>query len=203
MQEPCSTLRGVGHFGHRFPAFWLSAKRSVLLSFYLHRFVMSNSAMETVETFQDASEVQYTPENRTWSEEMEQQAVEVENANDDEPQRNSLIAPPGDDGVPDAIEKMINNGIKFTRSTGPWKIEQEGVRVRKSLSVYFTLDTHVPVQQIIIPLDQRGIDYDDIISIQRRLAINTFVVSFRTADAKAHILSAWDINVAGRFCCGL
>ena len=46
-------------------------------------------------------------------------------------------------------------------------------------------------------LDQRGIDYDDIISIQRPLCTNTFVVSFRTADAKAHILSAWDINVAG------
>ena len=54
---------------------------------------------------------------------MEQQAVEVENAYDDEPQRNSLIAPPGDDDVPDAIEKMINNGIKCTRSAGPWKIE--------------------------------------------------------------------------------
>ena len=158
---------------------------------------MANSAMETVETFQDASDVQDLPENRPWSEEMEEQTVGVENANDDEPQRSSLIAPPGDDDVPDAIEKMINNGIKFTRSAGPWKVEQEGVRVRKSFSVYFTLDTHVPVQQIIMALDQRGIDYDDIISIQRRLGTNTFVVSFCTAEAKAHLLSAWDINVAG------
>ena len=127
---------------------------------------MANSAMETVETFQDASDVQDLPENRPWSEEMEQQSVGVENDNDDESQRNSLITPPGDDDVPDAIEKMINNGIKFTRSAGPWKVEQEGVRVRKSFSVYFTHDTHVPVQQIIMALDQRGIDYDDIISIQ-------------------------------------
>ena len=158
---------------------------------------MANSAMETVETLQDASDVQDLPENRPWSEAMEQQVVEVENVNDDEPQRDSLIAPPGDEDVPVAIEKMINNGIKFTRSAGPWKVEQEGVRVRKSFSVYFTLDTHVPVQQIIMALDQRGIDYDDIVSIQRRLGTNTFVISFRTADAKAHILSVWDINVAG------
>ena len=159
--------------------------------------MIANSAMETVETFQDASDVQDLPENRPWSKEMEQQSVGVENANDDESQRNSLITPPGDDDVPDAIEKMINNGINFPRSAGPWKVEQEGVRVRKSFSVYFTLDTHVPVQQIIMALDQRRIDYDEIISIQHRLGTNTFVVSFRTADAKAHILSAWDINVAG------
>ena len=25
MQEPCSTLAGVGQFGHRFSAFWLSS----------------------------------------------------------------------------------------------------------------------------------------------------------------------------------
>ena len=33
VQEPCSTLAGVGHFGHRFSAFWLrSSVVSVLIS---------------------------------------------------------------------------------------------------------------------------------------------------------------------------
>lgn len=127
---------------------------------------------------------------------MEQQAVGAENANNGEPQRSFLIAPSGDDDLPDAIEKMTNNGIKFARSAGPWTVEQEGVSVRKSFSVCFTLDTHVPVHEILVALDKREIDYNDVICIQHRLDSNTFVVSFRTADAKAHILSAWDINVA-------
>lgn len=73
---------------------------------------MANSAMETVEILQETSDVQDLPENRPWSEEMEQQAVGVEHANDDEPQRNSVIAPPGDEDVPDAIEKMIRGWIQ-------------------------------------------------------------------------------------------
>ena len=71
--------------------------------------------METAENLQ-ISDVQDTQESRTWSEEMEQQVVEAENANDDEPQRTSLIVPSGDDDIPDAIEKMMNSGIKFARS---------------------------------------------------------------------------------------
>ena len=63
--------------------------------------------------------------------------------------------------------------------------------------MYFTLDTHVPINDIVMALDARGIDHDDIFSIQRRLGTSAYVVSVRSADAKAHILSAWDINVGG------
>ena len=77
-------------------------------------------------------------------------------------------------------------------------IEQEGVRVRKSFSVYFTLDTHVSTHEILMTLDQSGIDYEDVVSVQCRLGTNTYVVSLRTAKAIAHILSAWDINVSGQ-----
>ena len=77
--------------------------------------------MEAVVDLQVVSEDQGRQENRIWSEDMEQQAVE--NANDGEPQENSLIAPLQDDEVPDAIGKMMNNGIKFARLAGPWKVE--------------------------------------------------------------------------------
>ena len=48
---------------------------------------MASAAMETTEDL----EVQDAQEDRIWSEEMEQQVQE--NANDGEPQENSLIAP--------------------------------------------------------------------------------------------------------------
>ena len=68
---------------------------------------MASAAMETTEDL----EVQDAQEDRIWSEEMEQQVQQ--NANDGEPQENSLIAPSGDESdVPDAISKMMNNGVK-------------------------------------------------------------------------------------------
>ena len=153
---------------------------------------MASAAMETTEDL----EVQDAQEDRSWSEEIEQQVQQ--NANDGEPQENSLIAPSGDESdVPDAISKMMNNGVKFTQAKESWKIDNENVRVRKSYSVYFTLDTQVPVNKIFEALDGKGIDFDHILSVQRRLGSNTYVVSFSTAEAKSQILSSWDIEVCG------
>ena len=148
---------------------------------------MASAAMETTEDL----EVQDAQEDRFWSEEVEQQVQQ--NANDGEPQEN-----PGDESdVPDAIRKMMNNGVKFTQSKESWKIDNENVRVRKSYSVYFTLDTQVPVNKIFEALDGKGIEFEHILSVQRRLGSNTYVVSFSTAEAKSLILSSWDIEVCG------
>ena len=91
----------------------------------------------------------------------------------------------------------MNNGVKFTQSKESWKIDNENVRVRKSYSVYFTLDTQVPVNKIFEAVDGKGIEFEHILSVQRRLGSNTYVVSFSTAEAKSVILSSWDIEVCG------
>ncbi|KAK2570152.1 hypothetical protein P5673_004913 [Acropora cervicornis] len=51
-------------------------------------------------------------------------------ANQDEPQRTTLIAAPGDyePDAPEAIERMMKNGIKFACSIQSWKVERESVR---------------------------------------------------------------------------
>ena len=69
--------------------------------------------------------------------------------------------------------------------------------VKKSFSVYFTLDTSVPTNAIIEAFEAAGIDYEDIISIQRRLSSNTWVVAFRTATATEQVLSAWNFVIPG------
>ena len=98
--------------------------------------IMANSAMETTKDFQDASEIQ---ETHNWNAEMEEQAVQPDNANQDEPQRTTLIAPRGDyePDAPEAIERMMKNGIKFACSIQSWKAERESVRVKKSFPIYF------------------------------------------------------------------
>ena len=124
--------------------------------------------------------------------------VEADDANEQESQRTSLITPQEDDvPVPDAIERMMHNGAKFTRTKKSWNIEEETVSVRKSFSVYFSLDTSVPTNAIIEAFDAAGVDYEDILSIQRRLSSNTWVVAFRTAITKEQVLSAWNFVIAG------
>ena len=59
------------------------------------------------------------------------------------------------------------------------------------------LDTSVLTNAIIEAFDSAGVDYEDILSIQRRLSSNTWVVVFRTATAKEQVLSAWNFVIAG------
>ena len=85
---------------------------------------MANTAMETTEDFQDATETEEIQVTRIWNDEMEGKAVQANNANQDEPQRTTLSATPEDDepDVPEAIERMMNHGITFAHSTESWKV---------------------------------------------------------------------------------
>ena len=55
----------------------------------------------------------------------------------------------------------------------------------------------MPTNAIIEAFDAAGVDYEDILSIQRRLSSNTWVVTVRTAKAKEQVLSAWNFVIAG------
>ena len=56
----------------------------------------------------------------------------------------------------------------------------------------------MPTNANIEALDAAGVDYEDILSIQRRLSSNTWVVAFRTAIAKEQVVSAWNFVIAGQ-----
>ena len=55
----------------------------------------------------------------------------------------------------------------------------------------------MPTNAIIEAFDAAGVDYEDILSTQRRLSSNTWDVAFRTAIAKEQVLSAWNFVIAG------
>ena len=85
---------------------------------------MASAAMETTEDVRDVLEIQEVQEKGHWSEEMDGHTIGMANTNEDEIQRTSLIAPLGEDEceIPEAIEIMMNNGVKFRQSIGGWKI---------------------------------------------------------------------------------
>ena len=78
-----------------------------------------------------------------------------------------------------------------------WHFGEDNVSLKKPFSVYFSLDTPCTYYDVADGLLKLGIDYDDILSIQRRLASNSWVIAFRTAEAKHIALSAWFVTIAG------
>ena len=71
------------------------------------------------------------------------------------------------------------------------------VRVRKDLSVCFSVDTTITSHDIIVGFDEAGIDVDDITSIQRRASNNLWVVTFGHKAVKDAALNEQSITFAG------
>ena len=106
---------------------------------------MASPAMENSENLQEVSEVQQV--NKSWDDTMEK--VRADDANEQESYRTSLITLQEDDvPVADAIERMVHNGAKLTRTKESWNIEEETMSVTKSFSVYFRLTHLCPPMQI-------------------------------------------------------
>ena len=71
------------------------------------------------------------------------------------------------------------------------------VRIRKELLVCFSVDTVITSQDIIVGLDNAGIDIDDVTSIQRRASNNSWVVTFGSKAVKDACLNEHSITIAG------
>ena len=109
---------------------------------------------------------------------------DAEHADGEKSQETTVIVPGDHMPIPAAIVSMMNNGVEFSRTKDCWHLGEDNVSLKKPFSVYFSLDTpctHYDVAEGLLTL---GIDYDDISSIQRRLASNLWVIAFRTAEAK-------------------
>ena len=148
-----------------------------------------NTPMESLEVTRDEEN---TSENTSWENMMENVAADVvEHANSDRSQRDQLP-------VPDAINRMMNNGVRFCTTKNSWNLDNESVSLKKPYSVYFTVEKPCSNQHIINAFDKIGVSCDEIFSIQQRLASNTWIVSFLTAEAKEQVMSSWNMEIAGQ-----
>ena len=102
--------------------------------------------------------------------------------------------------IPKVLCDLASAGTKFvTAPKFTWNIRpsDQRVRLRKELSVVFSVDTQCTSQDIVNGFDAAGIDVDEILTIQRRSSNNTWVVSFRSSEAKNVALGVPFIKVAG------
>lgn len=66
----------------------------------------------------------------------------------------------------DALLRLQNSGHHLqVVSCSTWNVCGNNVRIRKDLSVCFSVDMVITSQDIIVGFDQAGIDIDDITSI--------------------------------------
>lgn len=97
--------------------------------------------------------------------------------------------------MPDTLLRLIKNGVRF-KATRPWN-GNERHQLGKNLSVYFSVDAVVTSENILVALDEAGIDTNEITHIQRRTSNRTWVVSFESQLAKETALEVASIQISG------
>ena len=100
--------------------------------------------------------------------------------------------------LPDALLCLQNSGHYFQAiSCESWNMRGKNVRIRKDLSICFSVDTMITSQDIIVRLDKAGIDFDSITAIQRRGSNNSWVVTFDCKAVKDAAMNEHSIEIAG------
>lgn len=100
--------------------------------------------------------------------------------------------------LPDALLRLQNSGHYLQAiSCESWNVRGNNVRIRKDLSICFTVDTMITSQDIIVGLDKAGIDVDNITAIQRRASNNSWVVTFDCKAVKDAAMNEHSIDIAG------
>ena len=145
-------------------------------------------SLEAVIEDMDNTPVLFSPSPSLWSD-----CVDLDDAASPPVQEK----PPS---CPKVLCDLFNSGARYEmvpKFTWNLKSNDNRVRLRKELSVVFSVDTVVNTQDIIYGFDAAGIDVDEILSIQRRASNNTWVVSFRSTDAKNIALGVPSVVIAG------
>ena len=98
---------------------------------------------------------------------------------------------------PPGITWRIAKTPEFWASFTSCVVRGNNVRIRKELSVCFSVDSVITSQDIITGLDKAGIDIDDITSIQRRASNNSWVVTFGSKAVNDAALNEHAISITG------
>ena len=100
--------------------------------------------------------------------------------------------------MPDALSRLQRSGHHLqVVGCDAWNVRGNRVKIRKELSICFSVDTIISSNDIICGFDKAGIDIDGITSIQRRASNNSWVVTFDSKAIKDAALNEHSITIAG------
>ena len=105
-----------------------------------------NASMESSEVIRDEEN---TSKNSSWENTMENVAADgasgVEHAHSDGSQRDHLP-------VPDGINRMMNNGVRFSTIKNSWNSDYESVSLKSPILYISRLKSRVPTSILLMPL---------------------------------------------------
>ena len=101
-------------------------------------------------------------------------------------------------GLPMPLQEMTDTGVHFKMSPkGTWRTTGGSAKLRKNLSLSFSLDTQCTSADILEGLERVGVIIASISAIQRRASTKSWVVTFDSVPMKELALSHARFEVCG------
>ena len=98
--------------------------------------------------------------------------------------------------VPEVLQHLAKKGVKFDLVQF-WGLQDNRAKLVRNHSIYFSVDTIVTSQEILVTFDKAGVDVDEITCIQRKASNKSWVVTFDSQVTKKAALEATNFEING------
>lgn len=98
--------------------------------------------------------------------------------------------------IPDELRELISvSGVRLVRCENTWNVEGWAAKLRKNLSVTFTIDEDITGEDIMDGFEHAGFDTSTIVAIQRRISNRSWVISFSEQCEKDRVISKGRLKI--------
>ena len=103
----------------------------------------------------------------------------------------------GDPSLPDELRELISvGGVRLVRcEQNVWNVQGWAAKLKKNLSVTFSIDEDITGEHIMDGLEHAGFDVEKVVSIQRRISTRSWVVTFSEQREKDRVISKGRLKI--------
>ncbi len=84
---------------------------------------------------------------------------------------NETSAENDDNPIPAELRDLVSlSGVRFVRCQDAWNVDGWAAKLRRNLSITFTIDDEITGEDILDGFDHAGFDTDKIVAIQRKVS---------------------------------
>ena len=103
-----------------------------------------------------------------------------------------------DQPLPPELRELISvSGIQLIRCDNAWNVEGWAAKLRKYLSVTFSIDEDITGAEILDGFEEAGFDVTKVVSIQRKISNRSWVVSFSEQAEKDRVIAKGRCTIKG------
>lgn len=98
--------------------------------------------------------------------------------------------------VPEVLHNLVKKGVQFEK-VHFWGLQDEKPKLVKNQSIYFSVDTIITSQDILVAFEKAGIDVSEITCIQRKASNKSWIVTFDSPVTKEAALEVTSVEIDG------